>query len=42
MIRETDFTGRTIQYQYDNAGRRIIARYPNNQLLRWCYTPENH
>ncbi|NDL14604.1 hypothetical protein CKY10_23645, partial [Photorhabdus sp. HUG-39] len=41
VISETDFTGRTIHYQYDAAGRRLTARYPNHQLLRWCYTDDD-
>ncbi|WP_448512498.1 RHS repeat-associated core domain-containing protein [Photorhabdus laumondii] len=41
VMSETDFTGRTIHYQYDAAGRRLTARYPNHQLLRWCYTDDD-
>ncbi|OMH49868.1 hypothetical protein BTZ17_20530, partial [Providencia stuartii] len=28
IIRETDFTGRVLEYRYDRLGRRIATRYP--------------
>ncbi|HEX4501530.1 MAG TPA: hypothetical protein VH187_10325 [Scandinavium sp.] len=37
LIRETDFTGRTLQYEYDAAGRRTCTRYPDNHFIRWYY-----
>lgn len=41
VIAETDFTGRTIQYQYDSVGRRIWARYPDRRVIRWQYSPRD-
>nr|WP_282555285.1 RHS repeat-associated core domain-containing protein [Providencia stuartii] len=37
IIRETDFTGRVLEYRYDRLGRRIATRYPDNHELRWRY-----
>ncbi|MBD2798547.1 hypothetical protein ID856_18960, partial [Xenorhabdus sp. 18] len=34
IIRETDFTGRTLEYQYDKLGRRVLTQYPDGQQLR--------
>jgi RHS repeat-associated protein len=41
VITETDFTGRTIQYQYDAVGRRIWARYPDRRVISWQYSPRD-
>ncbi|MBT0397548.1 RHS repeat protein [Morganella morganii subsp. morganii] len=40
IIRETDFTGREIQYRYDRLGRRTATRYPDQHEIRWSYSPE--
>ncbi|WP_145502189.1 glycohydrolase toxin TNT-related protein [Yersinia similis] len=41
VISETDFTGRTVHYQYDAVGRRIGARYPDQRLVRWHYSMQD-
>ncbi len=38
IIRETDFTGRTLDYQYDKLGRCTLTQYPDGQQLRWHYS----
>ncbi len=38
VVSETDFTGCTVQYEYDAAGRRIRARYPDNRLVCWHHS----
>ncbi|MCK9791248.1 RHS repeat-associated core domain-containing protein [Providencia sp. CIM-Carb-044] len=37
IIRETDFTGRVQEHRYDQLGRRIATRYPDQHELRWRY-----
>jgi YD repeat-containing protein len=37
-IRETDFTGRSVQYEYDAAGRRTGARHADDRIVRWHYS----
>lgn len=39
IIRETDFTGRVLEYRYDRLGRRIATRFPDQHELRWRYAP---
>ncbi|MFJ3456053.1 hypothetical protein ACIPMZ_03675 [Scandinavium goeteborgense] len=38
VISETDFTGRTVQYMYDAAGRRVSAQHPDDRQMRWHYS----
>ncbi|VXC73653.1 YD repeat-/RHS repeat-containing protein [Enterobacterales bacterium 8AC] len=38
VVTETDFTGRTVHYQYDAVGRRIWARYPDERVICWQYS----
>ena len=41
VIRETDFTGRSIGYEYDAAGRRTGARHADDRIVRWHYSLRN-
>ncbi|XUA20907.1 hypothetical protein ACQVA2_09195 [Citrobacter sp. OP27] len=38
LVRETDFTGRSVQYEYDAAGRRVSAQHPDGRQRRWHYS----
>jgi YD repeat-containing protein len=38
LVSEKDFTGRSVQYEYDAAGRRAGAQHPDARQRCWHYS----